>query len=108
MATTTESALRSALGLCDYLARHWPEVGLLPATQGTKQDVEAALATDAGPQSCYPVDVETLRGMLDEQLEKASTLAGCNGTSGILYSRKMTARRIEALTMAIEALGGAL
>ena len=60
------------------------------------------------PQSCYPEEIETLREMLEEQVEKAETLKGCNPTRGIVYSRRQTERRIEALQTAIEALGGAL
>ena len=39
----TEQALRSALGLCDYLISVWPEVGTLPRVQGTRDDVLIAL-----------------------------------------------------------------
>ena len=63
---------------------------------------------NAEPQSCYPDEIETLRAMMDEQIERLATLEGCNNTSGIRYSRKMTEKRIDAIVTAIEALGGAL
>lgn len=37
------SACRDALNLCEYLERHWPEVGSLPATQDTKRLCNAAI-----------------------------------------------------------------
>ena len=36
-------ALQSALGLCDYLVKHWPEVGSLPSVISTRCELAAAL-----------------------------------------------------------------
>jgi hypothetical protein len=60
------------------------------------------------PQSCYPAEINTLVDMLDEQHDRLATLKECNPTSGVRYSLGQTKKRIEALTTAIEALGGAL
>ena len=70
-------------------------------------------ADTSGPQSCYPAEIETLREMLDSnQAVLASLEAGAMDTEAspesVAGAKRLTARRIEALRTAIEALGGAL
>ena len=63
------------------------------------------------PQSPIPVcaaEVETLREMLAEERERAGDAAECPATAAWIWLRARSERRIEALTTAIEALGGAL
>lgn len=53
---TPEAALRSALGLCDYLLRHWAgpgEIGDMPSVASTRDDVIAGLL------ACGAVDYDT-------------------------------------------------
>ena len=52
-----ETALRSALGLCDYLARHWPEVGSLPSVTETRQEIADALAAQKR-EECHVISEE--------------------------------------------------
>ena len=109
--TTVESALRSALGLCDYLARHWPEVGLLPTTQETRRDIEVALS-DPGPRYCYAKEIATLRRILRDEhealAERVSKPEWRTRRASVQNAIEESNRRIEALTAAIKAVGGAL
>lgn len=67
-----------------------------------------AVDTGAGPQSCYPEDVATLREMLTEQRQQLESMSYRHATAAVTWARAQSERRIEALTTAIEALGGAL
>ena len=56
----TEQALRSALGLCDYLVSVWPEVGTLPSVLGTCDDVLIALRLYDGHTRLAPAITQAL------------------------------------------------
>ena len=60
------------------------------------------------PQSCYPETVATLREMIAGEQERIEMLTDKPVTASRAYSIGVSTRRIEALTTAIEALGGAL
>lgn len=66
------------------------------------------MANQTEPQSCYPDEIKTLREMLADELERMDMLADRSETAAIIYSRAVSARRLEALATAIEALGGVL
>lgn len=76
------------------------------------------IEADPAPEheSCYPDEIETIRGMLAEEREKLSVLDGYYAqtvdgkvrSAANVEGRLKCRSRIEALTTAIEALGGAL
>ena len=63
---------------------------------------------NAEPQSCYPIEVHTLREMIDELRMRLEEVAERPATSTMVWMRSVCEKRIEALETAIEALGGAL
>jgi len=64
--------------------------------------------TASGPKSCYPEEIATLREMLEEQRKKLARIKCAIQSPDVSRLRVYITRRIEALTTAIEALGGAL
>ena len=68
--------------------------------------------TDAGPQSCYAEEIATLHGMFTSERQTLALmeewLRQGKRKAAVLGAIMSTKRRIEALTTAIEALGGAL
>lgn len=69
---------------------------------------DATKAAEAAPQSCYPDDIEMLRAMIADERERIDMLGDKPLTASRAYSMAVSQRRIDALTTAIEALGGAL
>jgi len=63
---------------------------------------------NAEPRSCYPEDIEMLRAMIADERERMDMLCDKPLTASRAYSMGVSQRRIDALTTAIEALGGAL
>ena len=64
------------------------------------------------PQSCYPDEIETLREMITSERETLPALeqAWAEGKriASVSWSIVQIKRRIEALTTAIDVMGGAL
>lgn len=70
---------------------------------------------DTSPEPVYADEIETLREMLKEEYARVVSLraeserrGGGTPTAAGLWAVQRSSRRIEALTTAIEALGGAL
>lgn len=65
-----------------------------------------------GPQSCYPEEIATLREMLDAECERADhideQIDKYGAAPDLVQRRNECAKRVDALSTAIEALGGAL
>lgn len=67
---------------------------------------------NAKPESVYAADVETLREMLKEEQERLADaeqgITDGRALAGYIWNKARATRRIEALTTAIEVMGGAL
>jgi hypothetical protein len=85
-------------------------VGVVSPGGAQERPVESEIP--AGPQSCYPAEIATLRELLDEQRGILPLLqqkrAEGRRLASVVWAIAKCEQRIEALTTAIEALGGAL
>jgi len=84
--------------------------GVVPRWDAQEHPIAQEIPT--GPQSCYPVEIATLRELLDEQRGILPLLqqkrAEGKRLASVVWAIAKCEQRIEALQTAIEALGGAL
>ncbi len=84
--------------------------GVVPRWDAQEHPIAQEIPT--GPQSCYPVEIATLRELLDEQHELLTGLetkrVEGKRIASVTWAIARCQARIGALRTSIEALGGAL